>query len=360
MGNTTYYNNADLFNKLPPPYYLERYHHTGQQPISTITDLSENLTQIINYITNVSIGYGTLLDISTSHVWYDLSLHPTTAMPITVGGIPAGTTAGNLYAMDMTTLLNWLLFGGNMYPGLVAPSSVFSINPITTLYQIGANPNITFTTTFDRGSINPQSISASPYRSGLPTTYIYTGTGLTTPVGSTLLSNSQAINVSIGTTQSWTSTVSYAAGVQPYDVRGMPYDSPLPAGTLSPPDSITIEGTYPLFATTVGINTLTQQSLVSMNSSPVEFDGPLVPEANHTGKQKFDIPTAWISLPLLGIQSYNTTSETWEYEGGNGTTSLARWTTSSVTHTVDAGTINYTRYTYNGPDRSSMEIRLIF
>ena len=67
-----------------------------------------------------------------------------------------------------------------------------------------------------------------------------------------------------------------------------------------------------------------------------------------------------ISRPLLGIQTYNAFTMNWEYEGGNAAQSLLRWTTSSVQETIQGNSINYTRYTYNSTDRSSIQIRLIF
>lgn len=359
MPNVTYLINADLFGKLPPPYYLDRRHHFGTIDASDIEGLQDIIADIIAnssiYIDPSCCG-GITTDLSTSHVWYDLSLPPATSMPVDVGGIPAGTTAGDLYAMNMTDLLNWLLFGGNMYPTYVAPSSLFSCN-VSLIQQVGATMPITFTITYNPGDIMLGEIRQND-RAGAAISYNYTGSNLTSPTSSNSQTTSPNYTIVAGS-QTWRGSVNYAQGPQPLDAAGNPYESPLSAGT-TPFGSVTIEGTYPLFATTVEINTLTAQSLVSMSSTIVEFDRPLVPEANYQGKQKFDIPTVWASLPLVGIQTYNTTSGLWEYEGGNQTTSLARWTTSSVTHDVSAGTINYTRYTYNGPDRSSIEIRLIF
>jgi len=78
-------------------------------------------------------------------------------------------------------------------------------------------------------------------------------------------------------------------------------------------------------------------------------------------KQKFEIPTAWTGArPLVAVQQFNTVSSTWEYPGGSAASSVALWTTSSVTESVQGNTINYTQYTYNGTDRSSVQIRLVF
>jgi hypothetical protein len=81
-------------------------------------------------------------------------------------------------------------------------------------------------------------------------------------------------------------------------------------------------------------------------------------------KQSFDIPDAWTgsptNRPLQGIETYNGFSMNWEYEGGTAATSLAKWSTSPTTHTIETNSVNYTRYTYNGVDRGSIQIRLKF
>ena len=81
-------------------------------------------------------------------------------------------------------------------------------------------------------------------------------------------------------------------------------------------------------------------------------------------KQKFEIPCAWLgaptSRPLVGVQQYNTVSSQWEYPGGSAVASLNIWSTSSSTETVQGNVIGYCQYTYNGVDRSSVCIRLVF
>ena len=80
--------------------------------------------------------------------------------------------------------------------------------------------------------------------------------------------------------------------------------------------------------------------------------------------QTFDIPDVWLaSRPLFGVQTWNPLTSSWEYEGGDGPTSIADyWVTSSTTHIIN-GIVNYTRYTYTGANaapRGATEIRLKF
>lgn len=89
----------------------------------------------------------------------------------------------------------------------------------------------------------------------------------------------------------------------------------------------------------------------------------LVTEAT-PDKQKFEVPCAWLgaptSRPLIGVCQWNTVSSAWEYPGGSAGASLALWTPSSSSETVQGNLIGYCRYTYNGVDRSSVCIRLVF
>jgi len=348
MGKKEYYNNADLFGKFPPAFYLSRKNQQGQQTISTIEGLQEILNSIESS-TGIFTG-----DVSTSHVFYDTSLDSSLAMPNSVGGIDAGTTVADLYGDNLTMILDALLFPA-ANPTLTSPSASLSINPTTTLYEVAATPTITFTTTFSQGSISPQYTSASPYRSGLPNNYDYTWTGATGPAdaSSSSLTNAQPIGVTAAVgNQSWFTTVSYDAGVQPYDNKGDPYLSPEPADSTTT-NTITIEGVYPLFGTTSSISDPnTQQTLVSMiSANNIVFN---MVEESGGYKQSFDIPDAWTgaptSRPLSTIETYNTFTLLWVDTG------LGTWTTSGTTHSA----INYTRYTYNGINRSNIQIRLVF
>lgn len=291
---------------------------------------------------------------------YNSTLDPSLAAPETVGGIEAGTTVGDLLGSTFTEFVDDLLFP-TVYPTFVNPNNSFGDN-VASLQEVGDNLNINFTATFSRGSINIGGVFQN-YRSGLPNTYTYTGTGLTASYPSTSLTDNRTVNsynVIIGT-QSWTNTVSYDIGPQPLDSKGDPYDSPLSAGTTSV-KTTSFEGVYPLYATTSNITTLTKQSLVSMiSANDIAFS--MVAETGGQ-KQRFDIPDAWTgaptSRPLQGIETYNTVSSSWEYQGGSAATSLTFWSTAATTQTVQGNIINYTRYTYNGPDRSNIQIRLKF
>jgi len=313
---------------------------------------------------DVSVSGGALTgDVSTTHVFYETFLDPSLAMPSAVGGIPAGTKVYDLKGDTLTSILNDLLFP-TQYPTLTGPSATIAVAPTTLLYEVSANVGLTFTSTLNRGSINPQYTADSPYRSGLPNNFNFGGTGpglvdistSTNPYAAPVFDAS----IPLGS-YTWNVAISYDEGVQPFDSKGNPYDSSLAAGTVNS-NTITITGVYPLFATTVNITTMTKQSLVAMTTSgPITLS--LVTESGGN-KQAFEVPNAWIGAPtnnpLTGVRTYNTASGQWEYQGGTAGTSLTYWTISSTTETIQGQLVNYTKYTYNSDDRSAVQIRLEF
>lgn len=371
---------ADYLGGQPPIYYLDRANHIG--PYSSL--IAENiLGGFGTWYNRLDTSVGTTLrfkafaDSSTVTITEDgssglLRLHtsgsatgvyvsnldPSVQMPDPVGGIPAGTYVSDLEGDTFSSLWDNLLFP-TAFPALISPNNSFSDN-VSNLQEIGAIINITFTANFSRGAINPQYPPTSePFRSGLPNSYNYTGVGLV-DVFTNALSNSQTVTnyTVISGIQTWTNIVNYDAGVQPYDSKGNPYSSPLPAGSTSS-KSTTFEGVYPLFGTTVTIVTLTQQSLVSMiNANNIQIS--LVSESGGN-KQKIDIPNTWlVSRPLVGIQQFNTASNSWEYPGGSAAASLAIWSTSSTSHIIQGNGVGYTQYTHNGSDRGDTLVRLVF
>ena len=266
---------------------------------------------------------------------------------IEVGGIEVGTTFSNTTFGDFMDMLLY----PELFPTFVAPSSTFALTQAG-LREVGETVTLNFTTNFSRGSITP-AYGTSGFRSGLPTTYTYTGTGLSPSVSSSLLSNAQTVSgysVLVGA-QDWTAKVTHLIGEQPLSSKGNSYESPYPAGDTAV-DTVSITGVYPTFATTSGITTMTKASLVAMNSSYVQFN--MVAESG-SDKQKADLPVAWSTI--TGIQFYNTVSSQWEWIGGTKAASLLTFTITGTTNTVQGATINYNRYTHNGSTIGARNLR---
>ena len=270
----------------------------------------------------------------------------------TVGGIEQGETF--FYPAKTLDEIFHQMFYPTTYPTFVDPSSSFVfVTNVGSYREIGEVLDITVRASFNRGQIVLDG-SFQNYRAGEVQAYTYTGTGIAGSYNSNLNTDERTANdvEVVQGVMSWTSQIHYAEGPQPLDSDGNNYGSPLPAGDTSV-ITRSFEGVYPLFATSVDINTLTKQSLVSMlHGNYIVID--LVPETGGE-KQKFEIPEVWLdSRPLTNVQTYNTLSGQWENTG------LSQWDVSDVTEVVQGHTIPYKRYTYNGSDRSDIRIRLIF
>lgn len=138
------------------------------------------------------------------------------------------------------------------YPVLTSPSlSSFTINPSTTLYEVGTSVSITGTASFNAGSISPvypptacgdrtdgvfcyiYNAFASPYESIINGPSV----GDSCPfLPSTVVVDSNYISAK----------VCYCCGVQPYDSSGNPFGSPLNSGVTNTIERI-ITGVYPVY-----------------------------------------------------------------------------------------------------------------
>ena len=98
-----------------------------------------------------------------------------TPSDIIVGHMQVGTV---LTGRTYTSLFQEILVQAN--PTLIAPSNTFSFNPSQSSPQeVGASASVDTIATFNQGSIDPvYSPGLTDKRSGLPSQYNYTGTGL--------------------------------------------------------------------------------------------------------------------------------------------------------------------------------------
>lgn len=251
---------------------------------------------------------------------------------IEVGGIAAGTTFNNT---TFAEFVDQLLYP-ELFPTLIAPSSAFTSN-VTGLREIGAIFDITFSASFNRGSITPQYESESPFRSGLPNLYDFTGFGLIDAMTQDLNVQQTVAGYEIlKGSQAWAVAVSYDEGVQPKGSKGSDFDMPLPAGTLAP-RSVSINGVYPYFATTVDTLTLTKQPLAAFNATvSVTF----ARETGDGNKQSIEFPfDDW--RPITRVQQFNTFTNQFE------DIDLNTFDVSEVDRDVNGVIIRYRKYTHN-------------
>jgi len=188
-----------------------------------------------------SMGMIRLQEAPSSGITYYMGSTPAA---ISLGGIVSGTT---LTGKTISEILQELLVP-TLYPTLTAPSNTFTISPTTLTYEVGCSISITGCTIFNRGCINPQYSSASPYRSGLPVTHNYSNFGVWTEITTTNINNAYSFGahtITLGGNPV-SGGVTYSCGVQPKDSVGNDYCLPLPSGATTP-ISKTISGILPWY-----------------------------------------------------------------------------------------------------------------
>jgi hypothetical protein len=380
VGFLLYIPAADIYSFTPIPGVTHRYKITSIQSASyeklsaTIiwnepgseidTPISSSYASISEETTNLEFGLPASVDVYSSlpggiaESAYNYNLRDildNLTTIITYTGTAERTVGGITEGMDFTnasmTQMWDQLIKQEKFPTLTAPSSTF-VSSITGFREINEILSIDFDSSFNRGSISPQYTAASPYRSGLPNTYQYTGVGLVTQ-GKTDATDSQTVLgyvVSSGD-QSWQGRVFYDAGVQPKSSYDNDYSTPLPLGNTNY-ITRTITGVYPTFATTVIISTMTKNPLAAHTSSYIQTD--MVAESGGF-KQTADFPTVWSTI--TGIQFYNTVSSQWEWINGSKANSLLTFTVTSTTHTVQGNVVIYNRFSNNGASIGARQLR---
>ena len=277
-----------------------------------------------------------------------------------VGGMPIGTPLTGKTAFEILSEILVPVVQPTISPEY---SNSITLSPSTgSICEIGCTiGTLSVTSTFNRGGYSPVYCGGTPYRTGLPNTHTFTGTGVVGSTGSTSLSVTRSTNnyVVVNGPQGWTTNVTFDAGEQAKSSKGALSTIPAVGAGSAVVRSASIFGAYPIWGTTVAIGTLTKQTLVNMVSAN-NVEVRLVAEVNPQ-KQKFQIPCAWLtSRPLSGVQQFNTVSSQWEYPGGSAAASLNIWTTAPATQTIQGNSVGYCNYTFNGVDRSNVCIRLVF
>jgi len=326
---------------------------------SGITDRNMHFRTIVGTGDTIVTLSGDTIVVDSSGMGGLYNLASPSAIPL--GGICSGTV--------LTGKTSFQLFEELLVPelfGTVTAPSVTSVGlSHSGLREIDCNISQTVTINFTRGCITPQYCSLSDKRSGAANAYCFTGTGMPAGLQACTSLSASAVNASydvlIGT-QSWGGYTRFNAGSPALSNKGNQYCAALVSGSTGA-GSNSIVGVYPLWGTTSTIAPpLTSQALQNMSTA----NNILVSLVAESGgnKQKFEIPCAWLgaptSRPLAGVCQWNTVSSQWEYPGGSQGTSLALWTASSASETVQGNSVGYCQYTYNGVDRSAVCIRLVF
>lgn len=280
-----------------------------------------------------------------------------------VGGLCVGTTLTGKTAFEILSEILVPVVQPSISPEY---SNSIVLSPTSgSVCEIGCViGTLSVTSNFNRGAYVPAYCGGTPFRTGLPTCHIFTGTGVAGTTGTTSLSvpRSTASYIVLIGVQSWTTNVAFSAGLQSKSSKGANSTIPPVASGTSGVQTATITGAYPLFGTTSTINTLTKQTIQSMSTAN-NIQINLVAETGGF-KQKFQIPCAWLGAPtnrpLNGVCQWNTVSSIWEYPGGSAGSSLLLWNCGAASETIQGNPIGYCEYTFNGVDRSNVCIRLLF
>ena len=233
--------------------------------------------------------------------------------------IPPGTEMEEILRKILTTTSN---------PSLVAPSASIS-GTGAKLLEKGETKNETITISFNRGSINP-AYGTSGYRSGEATGYTMNGSTQTT----------NTFNITVDENNNiFSGSVNYAEGEQPKDSAGNNFSSPLPAGTVNAPGNVEYEFVNAFYATTVNIDTMTKQPLVSYKTKSHIFDMQSVRQTS-TQPMMMDVPK---ELTITAIKVWNPLTNQWVIPANP-----TEFRTEDITHQDAAGrTVNYTRVVDN-------------
>jgi hypothetical protein len=190
---------------------------------------------------------------------------------VEVGAVEAGETI--LEGTTLTELVQ-MIFTKVYFPTYTPPSATMTRSGSAT-YEVGTNAPITLTvTTFNRGSINGDLDGGvwnpalfQNFRAGALDFYIING------VNTGVINNDAIVHPVVQGTNTFTSQVFYLDGPQPIDSKGNNYNSPLPAGSVSPA-SVSVTGRFLQFfgaaaaipANSADVRALPNNNFDNMNS----------------------------------------------------------------------------------------------
>ena len=264
--------------------------------------------------------------------------------PNAVGGIAKGTKVSALEGKTYSEMFDDLLFP-TVNPTFTAPTASIAWKNYATTQEVGsAGPtSANFTTGYNAGAINLNGVKQSN-RGGTHDT-----------ANSFVYVNGDATNKTLPTKLALGATkfkyrAAFGEGPQPKNNKGGDYSSPLAAGTVDSAE-ISVNGTYPWFASTATAGSLTKQRLVSWNATAGAMSSGEFTVQPHTAAapQMFKLPRKASSL-----QMYNTVAKAFE------TVALSDWTETSASETINGNTQTYYTYSYKGDARGSVKLIVKF
>ena len=264
--------------------------------------------------------------------------------PNAVGGIAKGTKVSALEGKTYSEMFDDLLFP-TVNPTFTAPTASIAWKNYATVQEVGsAGPtSANFTTGYNAGAINLNGVKQAN-RGGTHDT-----------ANSFVYVNGDATNKTLPTKLALGATkfkyrAAFGEGPQPKNNKGGDYGAPLAAGTVDSAE-ISVNGTYPWYASTATAGSLTKQSLVAWNATAGAMSSGEFTVQPHTAAapQMFKLPRKASSL-----QMYNTVAKAFE------TVALSDWTETSASETINGNTQTYYTYSYKGDARGSVKLIVKF
>lgn len=249
-----------------------------------------------------------------------------------LGGIPAGTTAGDLKKKTVSQILDDLLFP-TVYPTFQAPTASLSLKSSSAtpaLQEIGTTGSTvptaeSFNTGFNQGKIMIAGVEKQKRAGALKEeeSFIYINNEPTNKDFPTEIPNG---------TITYKFRAAYEEGPQPKDSKGGNYQSPLSAGTVDSAP-VTVTGVYPYFTNKDNNGAFAKLPLTtSTKLSGLKF------VAEGTNKHIFKLPATYT---VTKIEMLNTLSNQYEDFG------VSRFTKTTENIQVQGKAVSYAVYTRN-------------
>ena len=222
--------------------------------VQSIALSSEGDKFVITYLN------GDTSEIEAAKSEYESSIEDKTlTMPNAVGGIAKGNKLSDVEGKTFNAIIDDLLFP-TVNPTFTAPTASIAFKNYSSTQEVGAAgpTSSNFTTGYDAGKIT-LSGTKQANRGGSQDTansFIY--------VNGTATNKTLPTTVTLGGT-TFKYRAAYAQGPQPKNNKGGNYSTPLAAGTVDS-SAITLNGTYPWYASTVGVTAsapVAKQALVA-------------------------------------------------------------------------------------------------
>ena len=313
----------------------------GGQSYSGV-DLTKSVVNVIltdgSLLITYSDGTTSIIEISSGKYKSNIE-DKTLAMPNAVGGISKNTKLSALEGKTYDSILDDLLFP-TVYPTYTTPSASIALKNYNAVQEVGATaPTVNnFTTGYNPGQISLNGIKQYNRGGDVKESYItYGQTDTTLPT--TVTEGSVA----------YVYHVVYNEGPQPKDNKGNNYGNPLPEGSVTA--SISINGTYPWYATTKTKGELTKQSLISWESTMIAGGTSGFEVLPHTTQypQQFKLPKKATKL-----QMYNPVAKAFDV------VKLDDWKINESTEIINGVSRKYYTYSYVGSDRGSVKLIVNF